>query len=169
MAIFLIHWVKMWYWNQSGFSLWRLANVVPRKLKSYRHELHCTPLLPSSLGYRLRLACFLVTGQVLFSGYMCVHVCVYRCSHVCMCMEARGQPQLSFLRSCPVFIGNIVLELTEQAGQLQASGSPVQRLKRMPPCLPRLWDSNSGPYAYESTPLPSETPRVSFERWCHLW
>lgn len=47
---------------------------------------------------------------------------------MCMCMKARGQPQVSFLRSCPVFIGNIVLELTEhagQAGQLQASGSSV--------------------------------------------
>lgn len=99
MAIFLIRWVKMWYWNQSGFLLWRLDNVVPRKLKSYRHELHCTPLLPSSLGYQLRLACFVVAGlrPVLWcpniyraSFILWVHVCACVCVQVLTCVHVYG-------------------------------------------------------------------------------
>lgn len=110
-------------------------------------------------------------GKLLFSGYTRALVCV-QCSRVCvcMCMEARGQP----LRSYPLFIGNTVLELTElagQAGQLRIPGTPVQRLKThatMPVFLLGLWDSNSGPCVYESTPLPSKIPKVSFVRWHHF-
>lgn len=31
------------------------------------------------------------------AGY--AHVCGYVCIHVCMCLEIRGQPQVSFLKS----------------------------------------------------------------------
>lgn len=64
-------------------------------------------------------------GKLLSSEYTRVFVCeqgltcmfmhVYVC--ICMCMEGRGQSQCLSLRTYPLFIGNTVLELTEQAGQ----------------------------------------------------